>query len=117
MQLAVPALIILGLLGSAAFIAYMLLRRADGYLYLFYLGVTFLALAIALCTPPLFVWLPILLALVALVIAIWEGYRDTKERLRRFREAQRQREQAFGEFLVSVAQQEAKAPAPPEDHT
>jgi hypothetical protein len=79
--------------------------------YLLYLGISFLLLGISLLTPTQYRIVPMLMMLFAFVLALVTSIRSTKERFAALRHAQRNREQAFSEYLEAVAHQQPDSAA------
>jgi heme exporter protein D len=96
-------------LGILPLLAYLFAR---GGRFLLYLAVFFFALAVSAITPrgPVLL-LPLGIAVIALATSIYQCVTETKERLRQFREEQREREAAFAEYIEAVTAR--KAPVDP----
>lgn len=106
MHAIVPFLIgLFVILGIGLALAHILLRRTHGYLL--FLGIAFLAFAISLPLHSNLRWIPQLVALIAVIIAVREGILDTRERLQHFREEQEERAAAFGEYMEAIAHADA----------
>ena len=97
---------IFGVIGLCLIAAQTLLRRRHGYLR--YLGCAFIALGIFVLVRPALRWIPLLVACLTVLLALVAGYRETRERLRAFREDQQQREAAFGEYLAATTRKESQ---------
>ena len=75
--------------------------------YLPWLAIVFFAQGIGLCKVGKSLWIPLLIALVAFIIAVIEGVRDTRKRLQKWQADERDREQAFAEMMTAVAKKQS----------
>lgn len=98
------AMVLMFVLGGVLLLGYLLLRPKRRYLLT--LAISFLLLGMALALPAPFWLIPLLLALIAFVVAVGQSINETKERIRQLRSEQLEREQAFGEFLEALARKE-----------
>lgn len=105
-----PAVITLVAVGGLLFLAFILLGRTRTYLL--YLGAAFLACGVALLLTYPLRWLPLAVALIAVLIAFHAAYRETQQRLHRMRVEQQQREEAFAEYLTALAHAHPDADRP-----
>lgn len=101
----IAAFITLGVLGIGVILAYLLLGRTRSYLL--YLGVAFLlmGMTVMIAARPLRVTF-LLLALASFVVAIIDSISDTRERIRRYREELRRREESYSELLHATAKKQ-----------
>lgn len=82
--------------------------------YLLYAGVAFIILGISLILLAPLRWVVVGLACLAFIYAIILGVRETSAGLRTLQEENREREQAFAEYLESVTRSETeKEDTPP----
>jgi membrane protein implicated in regulation of membrane protease activity len=104
--------IILCVCGAGSLGAHILLARARGYFL--WLGAAFFVQAFSLLIDRHARWVATIIVTVSLAMAAYEAYHETKERLRRRREDERQRLAAFS--TATTAHFRAKAAwRPPSD--
>lgn len=104
MRQALPALLILAILGGGLLLGYLLLGRTRAYLL--YLGLAFLLLGISLLVPDSWRWASVLGALGFIALALRSAYQDTQQRMWQFRREQQERERAFSEYQEILARQD-----------
>jgi|GEM_PF-2397438 len=85
---------------TACIAAYLLLRCRRGYLL--YLGAGFTCGALLLITTGILFWVAAVITPLLFLLAFITGAAEMKERLRAFRAEQREREEAFVEYQLTL---------------
>lgn len=109
-QFATNAMLVLFCMGAGFLGTYFALGRTRSYLL--YLGIAFFAFGLsARVTDRVLCGVTLALAGGGVLWAIVDIYYDTRARLAAMKEEQRQREEAFGDFLTAIAQKDSDPPA------
>ncbi|HEX2951642.1 MAG TPA: hypothetical protein VHV83_19060 [Armatimonadota bacterium] len=102
MPTALPAVIILCVAGVGLIIAHFVLRRKRRYLL--FLGISLILFSFApLSKWDILRWVLMAASLAAIALALREAYEETLDRMARARVEQRQREEAFSEYVQELA--------------
>ncbi len=102
----VIALDILALIGVVLVIAHLLLGYTHGYLLYSGFGFVMLGLSMVFTKDPFCLTLQ-LASILLFLLGLLESFNASKDRLVQFRAEQRDREEAFAEFLTAVTKKEA----------